>query len=134
MQQFPSKRRWTVREDTLRWLRSKKACQEGLIEVLQYQTIEEWWAATKRGEWMLWLAARDPLLMQGNEKHRALMVAVCLIWWELAYPWWHDFSLEHKDTRPQQAMEFLWDVAAGAPPADAVEAAGAAWAAGAAQA
>jgi len=82
---------------------------------------------------MLWVAARDPRISQGSEAHRRLCWAVCLIWWELAYPYWYDYAETTGYRRPERAMEALeaWlNGKIGA--AEAAEAAGAARAAGAA--
>lgn len=89
---------WTDRYTTT-------ACKEGVAEASQYANAAAWWHATERGDWMLWLAARDPRISQGSEAHRRLCWAVCLIWWELAYPYWYDHAEKTGDHRPEQIMD-----------------------------
>jgi hypothetical protein len=108
------------------------ACPEAIRWAEQYPTLPAAWEACERGDWMLWLAGRDAALAQGNDRHVRLCWAICVIWWELAYPWWYEYGEATGDHRPEDAIEALERFCRD--PSDAAEAAWAAKAAGAAKA
>ena len=127
-----------------RWidpLTAMGACPEAIRWAEQYPTLPAAWEACERGDWMLWLAGRDAALAQGNDRHVRLCWAICVIWWELAYPWWYEYGEATGDHRPEDAIEALErfcrdpsDAAWAARAAEAADAATAAWAADAADA
>lgn len=82
-------------------------CADAVAEAAKFASMRDWWRHTKRGDWILWAAARDPRITQGSEAHRRLCYAICVIWWECAYPFWYDYSEQTGDERPQQAIEKL---------------------------
>jgi hypothetical protein len=126
---------WTRALDEMR------ACPAAAEWAEQYPTLPAAWEACERGDWMLWLAGRDAALAQGNDRHVRLCWAICVIWWELAYPWWYEYGEATGDHRPEDAIEALErfcrdpsDAAWAARAAEAADAATAAWAAEAADA
>ena len=127
--------------DGLTALTALDVCPEAIRWAEQYPTLEAAWEVCDRGDWMLWLAGRDADLAQGNDRHVRLCYAVCLIWWELAYPWWYEYGEETGDHRPEEAITALEafcchpeaaEAARAVWAADAAEAVWAVWAAGAA--
>jgi hypothetical protein len=45
-------------EQTVEQLRRLGACEDGRESTRDYDTIGDWWMATNRADWMLWLAER----------------------------------------------------------------------------
>jgi hypothetical protein len=111
-------------------LRQLHACSEAVEWARTQPDLETAWENCERGDWMLWIAGRDAGIEQGNDRHIRLCYAVCLIWWELAYPYWYEYGEVNNDHRPEVTIERLESFCKGA--AGAAGAAWSAWAAGAA--
>lgn len=54
-----------------RWLYSHNACEEGVALVRQHPTPDAWWAASGRGDHMLWLCGR------AGVRRQDLVLAAC---------------------------------------------------------
>ena len=88
-------------------LKRLHACGEAVDWAKRYADPADAWAECERGDWMLWIAGWDTAIRQGNERHIRLCYAICLIWWELAYPWWYEYGETNDDHRPERAIEAL---------------------------
>ena len=77
----------------LRQLRQMGACSEGIALVRQHATPEAWWAASERGDHMLWLAAR------AGVRRQDVVLAACACA-RLALPY-----VTPGETRPLRAIE-----------------------------
>lgn len=88
-------------------LRQMHACDDAVEWAEQFDSLADAWEHCDRGDWMLWLTGRDCGIGQGNDRHVRLCWAVCLVWWELAYPFWYEYGEEQNDNRPIEVIERL---------------------------
>lgn len=68
-----------------RRLKKLGACGKAVAYARDHETLTEAWTACERGDWMLWLAAREPKMF-ASATRQEVVLAACAVWREIAAP------------------------------------------------
>lgn len=85
-------------EEFTKELKRDNACGEALLKIRHYQTAQEWWDDTGRGDWMLWLIGKKAG-KPWSDKRKKLVLTACKCA-RLTLPY-----VESDETRPLIAIE-----------------------------